>query len=113
MSAIAQAALDPLGQEQPDHLALGGLDLLAGDHRDRLAPLGTIRCASSAPAISLWSVIAIAPRPSAMQWSSSASTSVAQSWEWLRVHVQVDVDQHVAARPGCGASRGGGRSIPR
>jgi hypothetical protein len=37
--------------------------------------------ASSAPEISLWSVIAMAPRPWAMQWSTSASGSVAQSCE--------------------------------
>jgi hypothetical protein len=35
--------------------------------------------ASSAPEISLWSVIATAPSPWAMQWSSSAAGSVAQS----------------------------------
>ena len=38
--------------------------------------------ASSAPEISLWSVIAIAPRPTRFAVSSSVSTGVAQSGEW-------------------------------
>ena len=38
--------------------------------------------ASSAPEISLWSVIAIAPRPTRLAVSSSVSTGVAQSGEW-------------------------------
>ncbi len=38
--------------------------------------------ASSAPEISLWSVIAIAPRPRRFAVSSSTSTGVAQSGEW-------------------------------
>ena len=38
--------------------------------------------ASSAPEISLWSVIAIAPSPRSLAVSSSTSTGVAQSGEW-------------------------------
>ncbi len=38
--------------------------------------------ASSAPEISLWSVIAIAPSPTRWPVSSSVSTGVAQSGEW-------------------------------
>ena len=38
--------------------------------------------ASSAPEISLWSVIAIAPSPAAFADSSRTSTGVAQSCEW-------------------------------
>ena len=46
-----------------------------------LIPLARSR-ASSAPEISLWSVIAIAPRPRCFAVSSSTSTGVAQSGEW-------------------------------
>ena len=38
--------------------------------------------AASAPEISLWSVIAIAPMPRSFAVSSSTSTGVAQSLEW-------------------------------
>ena len=41
-----------------------------------------ISSASSAPEISLWSVIAIAPSPRALAVSSSTSAGVAQSGEW-------------------------------
>ncbi len=46
-----------------------------------LIPLARSR-ASSAPEISLWSVTAIAPRPTFLAVSSSVSTGVAQSGEW-------------------------------
>ena len=46
-----------------------------------LMPLARSR-ASSAPEISLWSVTAIAPRPTLLAVSSSVSTGVAQSGEW-------------------------------
>ena len=46
-----------------------------------LIPLARSR-ASSAPEISLWSVIAIAPSPTSLADSSSTSTGVAQSCEW-------------------------------
>ena len=46
-----------------------------------LIPLARER-ASSAPEISLWSVIAIAPSPTFLAVSSSVSTGVAQSGEW-------------------------------
>ena len=46
-----------------------------------LMPLARSR-ASSAPEISLWSVMAIAPRPTFLAVSRSVSTGVAQSGEW-------------------------------
>ena len=41
-----------------------------------------ISCASRAPEISLWSVIAIAPSPCSLAVSSRSSAGVAQSGEW-------------------------------
>ena len=46
-----------------------------------LIPLARSR-ASSAPDTSLWSVIAMAPRPTLFAVSRSVSTGVAQSGEW-------------------------------
>ncbi len=57
----AQPAGDLPLDEQPDDLALGGLDLLPDDHLHGRRRACSRAC--RAPEISLWSVTAIAPRP--------------------------------------------------
>ena len=108
-------ARDLLLEEEPDHLALlGRLHLLGDDHLDPPISSATSR-AASAPEISLWSVIAIAPRPRSRAVASSTSTGVAQSGEWSvcmwRSTWIVAPPREPARGPrGCRAGRGGGRT---
>ena len=75
-------ARDLLVDEEADDLALvGGHDLLADDHLHAVLRR-PCRRRRSAPEISLWSVTAIAPRPTSRAVASSTSTGVAQSLEW-------------------------------
>ena len=69
------------------------------------------RRASSAPPKTLWSVIAIAPSPSASAWSSRSSTA-SSSRATTRVHVQVGDDPVAVARADP-LSRRAGRRRPR
>ena len=71
--------------------------------------------ASSAPEISLWSVIAIAPRPCSRACREQHLDRRRAVGRVVGVHVQVDVDQRPVApgpRRGGGAARGAGARRP-
>ena len=96
-----QPARDLLLDEEPDDLALARrLDLLGEDHLD--AVLRALACASIAPEISLWSVMAIAPRPALARRRQQHLDRRRAVVAVVGVHVQVDVDQRPAARAGGG-----------
>ena len=85
--------LDPLVQEQPDHLALAGLHLLTHDHRDRLPPGRRLQRARDLVVVGDRDRAqplrdAVVDQRLRVGWRSRGSGGV---------HVQVDVDQRPLA----------------